>query len=760
MYDNPQYTINTQYFQIAFLDDELQSKEDFLSRSFSSKKFLIFQKKKLKKTKIKLNINFLLNNLVISNYIYFSFLSKSVNKYFIFKNTLFKRFLFRNSFLQKLKLKVKRKRNNIMFIYESGTRFKQISQNFLNYWYAFFYNTIMLNNLKPYNNQTIKPLITFPILIHSFQFIKNFWNFKINWLGIDLDNVQPLIEMGNDFFFRKLIYHFFFKKMIFKKLHWLFSFRKFFFKNNKILKRQILSREFKFFKKIIKTQNLNTNFNRFKKNFRKYALRQSFYLKFMENNLFKIYLALKSENTSYRSYIHRKWYFTRKMSTFLFKSKHTHYINRKERFLIKKIKTFNPIKKIILSQKYLFNESFQIVTEDFLKVKNPFKKYFWKIFIKMVNPNKLTNYCINYESNFLINSFLKDFKFYSLKNFKKSYKMINYNYKNWIELDKKINLKIKFFKNKISFKKKYIQNNLPFKSYQNKNPIKIKYFNNKYTIIKSNLKKFEIFYKNLDTNFYNLFFQKKFEKFFYFFYFSPIWSMTNNLKQNQLFKFIEKFIFLNPSKFSLYNSNIFLELDEDPRNFNVNRFILKNKPILKITKIFENQLIIFLENFMQRNVCLQTSINLNTKYITKSNFVDNMYRRFYNMQVFFGKNFFLKEMIEIFLWFFRFKDLSIFETWFIKAMHKLPPKKHRKFLLFLKSCICNYFSPLFNASGMKGFFMRISGKISVTGNAKTRSQYIKWGVFGTSKKDNKLELTQNIIRTNTGVLGVLIMISY
>jgi ribosomal protein S3 len=61
---------------------------------------------------------------------------------------------------------------------------------------------------------------------------------------------------------------------------------------------------------------------------------------------------------------------------------------------------------------------------------------------------------------------------------------------------------------------------------------------------------------------------------------------------------------------------------------------------------------------------------------------------------------------------------------------------------------------------LKGFYMRISGKISVTGNAKTRSQYIKWGEFSTSKKDNRLDLSQNIIRTNTGALGVTIMICY
>jgi hypothetical protein len=56
-----------------------------------------------------------------------------------------------------------------------------------------------------------------------------------------------------------------------------------------------------------------------------------------------------------------------------------------------------------------------------------------------------------------------------------------------------------------------------------------------------------------------------------------------------------------------------------------------------------------LENFMQRNVFLQTNLNLNLKHINKTNFIENMYRKLYSMQVFFGKNFFLKEMIEVFI---------------------------------------------------------------------------------------------------------------
>lgn len=62
--------------------------------------------------------------------------------------------------------------------------------------------------------------------------------------------------------------------------------------------------------------------------------------------------------------------------------------------------------------------------------------------------------------------------------------------------------------------------------------------------------------------------------------------------------------------------------------------------------------------------------------------------------------------------------------------------------------------------GCLGFKLYISGKIGVAGNSKTRTAIVNWGRFSLTNKSLKLDLLQNIIRTNTGAMGLTLALTY
>ena len=61
---------------------------------------------------------------------------------------------------------------------------------------------------------------------------------------------------------------------------------------------------------------------------------------------------------------------------------------------------------------------------------------------------------------------------------------------------------------------------------------------------------------------------------------------------------------------------------------------------------------------------------------------------------------------------------------------------------------------------MRGIFFDIRGKLGVTGNAKKRHLKINMGNYSFTKKVNKINYYQSIVRTSTGVLGITFCIFF
>ena len=106
------------------------------------------------------------------------------------------------------------------------------------------------------------------------------------------------------------------------------------------------------------------------------------------------------------------------------------------------------------------------------------------------------------------------------------------------------------------------------------------------------------------------------------------------------------------------------------------------------------------------------------------------------------------------------KNAYFLLLWLSKLMQRLPSRLHRKFLYYLSIFLSRVEQLNHNPGSYLGLRFSISGKISVTGNAKTRTRHLRIGKTGLSSKELKMSFSQRQIRTLTGVLGIRCYIFY
>lgn len=87
-------------------------------------------------------------------------------------------------------------------------------------------------------------------------------------------------------------------------------------------------------------------------------------------------------------------------------------------------------------------------------------------------------------------------------------------------------------------------------------------------------------------------------------------------------------------------------------------------------------------------------------------------------------------------------------------------KHHKKLISGLKLILEKNESIFTRYLHLNGFFFKIKGKISVTGNAKKRNSIIRFGSINLSSKYLKLEYDEGEIRTKVGILGYKMFLSY
>jgi hypothetical protein len=79
--------------------------------------------------------------------------------------------------------------------------------------------------------------------------------------------------------------------------------------------------------------------------------------------------------------------------------------------------------------------------------------------------------------------------------------------------------------------------------------------------------------------------------------------------------------------------------------------------------------------------------------------------------------------------------------------------KYRTLFRYLKFVIKDLFEPNFEKFGLRGFKVKLKGKISVAGNARTRTLLTRVGQTSHSKFNNKVAHSFTLVNSFTGVMG-------
>ncbi len=411
---------------------------------------------------------------------------------------------------------------------------------------------------------------------------------------------------------------------------------------------------------------------------------------------------------------------------------------------------------------------------------------FWYSFYKYFFYTKTTflNFIL-YKKNYKYNStFFKLLKFdwidenttrltrTSFKLNPSDYFFINFNFN-----DKCIN-KINTFVNYYNSNDQFFQDNFFFlKNFSKKKKIFTNKIKSKETYLYNNINPYLLFFKNNKIIKFNLFKKIKFFntfEFFLLFFFNPFFFKLNYFKQifkNQQnfysFNFINIFSYFKDYFFNT-NKNYFFNTNIVPT---VNFFYLIKKKMLKVfnyskfsslpSVIYHTSLVRFLEFSSGKKVYLNfyTFLNNNLTYNEKAQCLIWAQKVKYFRKVL-GPRLFLNESIQIIYLSLKLKDPFILSNWMVSTMGKISFWKYKTFLRYIKYLLRYFFWVIFKELKIKGVKFQLKGKISVAGNARTRTVFHNVGFTSHATYNNKILYKLNLVKTFTGVLGLKLWIVF
>ena len=125
-----------------------------------------------------------------------------------------------------------------------------------------------------------------------------------------------------------------------------------------------------------------------------------------------------------------------------------------------------------------------------------------------------------------------------------------------------------------------------------------------------------------------------------------------------------------------------------------------------------------------------------------------------------GHKIFAHEALMLVALSFRLKDPTFLANWIRGMLKRLSFWKYRLIFRYLKFLFQNIFRPNFRVFGFRGLKLRLKGKISVAGNARTRTLFYKVGDTSHSKMDNKVAYDLSYVNTFTGIMGFKLWFFY
>lgn len=328
---------------------------------------------------------------------------------------------------------------------------------------------------------------------------------------------------------------------------------------------------------------------------------------------------------------------------------------------------------------------------------------------------------------------------------------------------KNYNTFFKIFSFFVTKKKKIFFRKLQNFYYQESNNKKRKKFNKK-TFFFQNFSFHEIIsssktYLNNQILNFNKFFSLNFTDLVFFFNNPLFFKSYNFSKKNQSFK--------NTDYLSIYNSllkknikNTWTNLYIDPSIFSVDvaRQLSFASDYKKIKSFFAylpyETLIKFIEYCSGKRAVVKID-----PFLLKSIQAEDSTRCFlWSHRVkFFRKNLgprlFLVESLQILTLCLRLRDPYVLSNWMLSMFYKISFWKYKGLLRYLQYVLRYFFWPYFPDYKVKGLRFQLKGKVSVAGNARTRTVVSQIGALSHSTYRYKVLTNLNLLRTFTGVIG-------
>lgn len=472
------------------------------------------------------------------------------------------------------------------------------------------------------------------------------------------------------------------------------------------------------------------------KKIKKLKLKKKSNFFFNHYNLENLHLKIKIYNFFFNPN-QLNFYYTHKKNNFFIKF-------FKYFYLLKKNGNLNFLKKILFkgkTTKFVFNNN-NIYTNFFC-----FFNYKIDLLIFFFNINVFSiNIFFNINAFFFFNVFKNLNKIRALKsnNKKKLRRKKRFFFKRtkFFKLKKKYRYKLRYlYFNKLNIKKN--------KSLLDRNMYKLIMFN-----IINNFKinfSFFNFYSLNKYNFYLFIILKNQKKYFKNFF----------RKKLFFFDFLKK-----------KNNNLNLIYNNQYPIYNSNKILLKNfRKIFKsvFNKKFNNYLYYYLvplfEYIFNKNIFINfINSSIFKKPKLKKKFFVRKLIKIYKKNRFSvlsrSITFNLYEIIEIILYSFYYKDVFLLSNWFLKNFKNVHFTNHKKFLVFFKTIINDIFESYRDILQIKGFYFIIKGKVGVTSNAKKKTIKFIIGSSNKSKKSQKMDFQQGVVKSLSGSLGVSMILTY
>lgn len=125
-----------------------------------------------------------------------------------------------------------------------------------------------------------------------------------------------------------------------------------------------------------------------------------------------------------------------------------------------------------------------------------------------------------------------------------------------------------------------------------------------------------------------------------------------------------------------------------------------------------------------------------------------------------GHKIFVQEALMLVALSLRLKDTTFLANWIRGMLKRMSFWKYRLLFRYLKFLFQHIFRPNFGLFNFRGLKLRLKGKISVAGNARTRTLFYRVGDTSHSKMNNKVSYDLSYVNTFTGVMGFKLWFFY